>query len=345
MTGLTPHRRKLRVLLALVLLFGAVAVGFRVQRTGEVSHDFSGASPDWIWDSGWSKAPVRAHAFTVEKQFEAPEVPDTARLLILADEEYHLNLNGKWVGSGRFRRDSGWDSYSAVGWVLEGGNTLRVELRSGRGAGGLLVCLQAAPGEPCWIRSESSWQVVPQKGESRPVQVWGASPVGSWNLPTAVKPRRSAAECVLADRPVEARRFFAVDDKVLRSRDQEMPIPVWTVRWGIRTRAIIEIDVDPEERRLGELAFGRNRRRPAAREILETLVTEPGQSTYRSVVSREFRFVEIDGIKEVLGGRYYKVREECDDWFFQPTEAEEGLLGLDPPPSRTPVQNELRGKL
>jgi hypothetical protein len=77
----------------------------------------------------------------------------------------------------------------------------------------------------------------------------------------------------------------------------------------------------------------------------ETVVTESGQTTFRSVAGRELRVAEVAGLAEVLGGRYFRVREECDDWMYQEPPAPEGLLGLPPPPSRTPVENELWGDL
>ncbi|MBZ0112506.1 MAG: hypothetical protein K8J08_08605 [Thermoanaerobaculia bacterium] len=348
MPGLSTHRRNLVLALA-ILIAVAVLIGLSIsQSSGGDSQDFAGAAPDWIWDPEWPSMPAaRAHAFAVERTVTVPAVvPASARLLIQADEEYHLSINGQWVGAGRYRDGTRWDAYPISSLVRPGENQLRVELRSSRGVGGLLLCLQAEAGAPCWLRSNELWKVVPaDRSPSRSAKAWGQAPVGKWPLPTGILERGLASVCIDTAHPATPRRIVALDPLTRGEGEDEVSLPVWSLRWGPRARAILELDLDPAVRHLGELSFGHNRRLPVDRTSRETVITEPGQSTFRSVTGRELRIAEVDGIAEVLGGRYYRVRDECDDWMFELPPPTEGLLGLPPPPSRTPVQDELWGDL
>jgi hypothetical protein len=310
------------------------------------SPDFSGSAPAWIWDSQWPSSPTRAHAFAVERTMTVPAVPPSARLLIQADEEYHLSINEEWIGSGRYGDGVRWDAYPVSASVRPGANQLRVELRSSRGVGGLLLCLQAEPGAPCWLRSDEQWNVgTADDSPSRIVKAWGEAPLGNWPLPIGVQDRGLASACIDTGHPSSPRRIVALDPLIRGEGDDLVSLPVWSLRWGPRSRAILELDVDPAARHLGELSFGRSRRLPVDRSSRETVITEAGQSTFRSVAGRELRFAEVEGIAEVLGGRFYRVRDECDDWMFAPPSPSEGVLGLPPPPSRTPVEDELWGDL
>lgn len=343
-SGRTPSRLSLWI--AATLLLGGF-LGLWALKPQADSRLFSGPNPVWIWDSDWPADPVRAHAFTVEREFEVPEVPKTARLLISADEEYQLEINGEWVGAGQYRSGTSWDLYRVAPHLRVGKNQLKIGLRSSRGVGGLLLCLQARLGQTCWVASDRDWRVTPLDGRpDRPVEAWGAAPIANWPLPQGVQPRHRADECFLRHRPVEAKRSVPIEDRrIVLPAGEELFLPVFSVRWGPRALGLIEVDVDPALRNLGVLAYGRNRGRSAPREQLETLITEPGQSTYRSAAARQLRFVEVDGLQSVPGGRYHPLHDRCTDWVFEEAAPREGLFGLEIPPSRSPVEYELRGDL
>ncbi len=154
--------------------------------------------------------------------------PPVPRLLVQGDEEYVLHLNGRRLGSNRYRSGAPLDVYPLYGLLLPGVNRFAVELRSSRGAGGFLAALDTGGGEPLLV-SDSSWRVVrryapglvegwlplpelaPAAGADgvagegdavegdavkaaaavtaeRPIS-WGHPPVGRWGRPQAGEPR------------------------------------------------------------------------------------------------------------------------------------------------------------
>jgi hypothetical protein len=151
----------------------------------------------WIW----SQQPQRnaaPGAFYAVRDFELDTVPESAELLITADEEYRVFLNGRPLGSGRRPVGSAMDldRYAVAPFLLQGGNRLLVELRHSWGQGGLLLLLRDGNGG-VQVASDSAWRVVrgtypgllegwapSEKGE--PVRVWGRPPVGRWGTPRAL---------------------------------------------------------------------------------------------------------------------------------------------------------------
>ncbi len=143
-------------------------------------------------------------AFFAVKDFELDFEVAGADLRILADEEYVLRLNGHTVGVGSYLALAEPESPSlasyAVGGILRDVNRLVVELRSARGAGGLLLRLEitGTAGERVDIVSDGSWRIFRRFDESlsRPGRrlrgeepvVWGPQPAGRWGSPaTAVE--------------------------------------------------------------------------------------------------------------------------------------------------------------
>ena len=111
-------------------------------------------------------------------------------MLVSADEDYRLHVNGFWIGGGRYRAGAGLDAYPVGDRLRPGRNRLVVELRSGRAAGGLLAALVSADGHPLLV-SDARWRVVTTEEPAlfrpdlpltsgSPVQVWGEPPAGRW---------------------------------------------------------------------------------------------------------------------------------------------------------------------
>src|SRR4029077_11094756 len=101
----------------------------------------------WIW-SGRERNAQGPSAFYALRDFTLDMPPARARLLVTADEEYVLYLNGKRVGAGGYRAGAGLDVYDAGPLLLPGGNRLIAELRSNHGGGGFLLSLAGDAGTP-----------------------------------------------------------------------------------------------------------------------------------------------------------------------------------------------------
>ncbi|MDH3404753.1 MAG: hypothetical protein OES32_14180 [Acidobacteriota bacterium] len=151
---------------------------------------------EWIWAETRGEAGAPAAFFAV-KDF-ALDFPVThAELRIVADEEFRATLNGRDFGAGSYPESGALAAYS-VGDVLGRRNRLLVELRSARGAGGLLAWLDVSGrgGRRQTVVSDGTWRVVRRFDESlprpgsrfrgEPPRVWGPQPTGRWGRPTAV---------------------------------------------------------------------------------------------------------------------------------------------------------------
>jgi|GEM_PF-600642 len=133
---------------------------------------------EWIWAELPERLPS-PQAFYLVRDFQVPAeladpearsgdaapapapvpAPVLPRLLVQGDEEYVLHLNGRRLGSNRYRPSAPLDVYPLDGVLLPGTNRIAVELRSSRGAGGFLAALDAGGGDLLLI-TDRSWRVV-----------------------------------------------------------------------------------------------------------------------------------------------------------------------------------------
>ncbi|RMH20648.1 MAG: hypothetical protein D6696_07640, partial [Acidobacteria bacterium] len=183
-------------MLALVML---VLVGLELGRATLRArrHDLGGAR--WIWAPGVSlaKSPPPV-AFYASARLWLPAPPRQARLAIVADEEYAAWLGDGWIGAGAYRPHGGVDVYEVADRLVAGENRIVVELRSSRGAGGLLAVLEA-DGRPL-VASGAEWRIhrrwsadLWRPASPRPTgeapRLWGRPPTGRWRPGAASPPR------------------------------------------------------------------------------------------------------------------------------------------------------------
>jgi hypothetical protein len=187
-------------LLLVILALGLVGAD-RALRWARAAADSPAAGAEWIWARmpGEAGAPM---AFFAVKDFELDFEIASADLRIVADEEYLVTLNGRTVAVGSYLTFADPDAPSlasySVGNLLRPVNRLLVELRSARGAGGLLfkLVISGTAGERAEVVSDGSWRIVRRFEESvrrfggplgsEAALVWGAQPAGRWGLPETV---------------------------------------------------------------------------------------------------------------------------------------------------------------
>ncbi|HSS75943.1 MAG TPA: hypothetical protein VLV54_04285, partial [Thermoanaerobaculia bacterium] len=153
-----PRRRWGALALITTLVVLGLALATRVL-PGARARSLPTASAQWIWkDVEWDDH--QPTAFYVLRDFDLPVLPSSARLLVTADEEYVLTLNGRQVGAGAFQPGAVLDVYEVGPLLLPGANRLMVEVRSARGAGGLLASLVDAGGR-LLVGTDDRWRIFP----------------------------------------------------------------------------------------------------------------------------------------------------------------------------------------
>lgn len=189
--------------LVLVLLTLALVGADRLLRWARALEDSPAAGAEWIW-SPMHGEPGAPMAFFAVKDFDLDFEVASADLRILADEEYLVILNGRTVGVGSYLALPDGDAPSLSSYpvvdVLRRANRLLIELRSARGAGGLLfkLTISGTAGERTEVVSDGSWRVVrrfhaalPRPGarlRGEKAVVWGSQPAGRWGLAESMVP-------------------------------------------------------------------------------------------------------------------------------------------------------------
>lgn len=293
----------------------------------------------WIWKA-LDRRDNRPTAFYAIRDFEVASPPARARLLITADEEYVATLNGKRVAAGTYsRQGSGTllDAYEVGPFLRPGGNRLVVELRSGRGTGGLLAALNdEATGEPLVV-SDESWRIFPKHelglvrgwlplGDSgEPAFCWGNPPIGRWGRPRVgqtapLLPRASLMPAV----SVQPQGFSVLYD------------------WGREVEGYLTLDVPPGKEQITGLLFtGKQAPDPRRSRLTAPVLILPGRHGWMDAHPRRFRYAVVVGLskKGTAAVLPAPARPEPRD----PGELK--VFGVEGPPLRTPVEDEVWSKL
>lgn len=173
----------------------------------------------WIWDrdAAENTEPV---AFLASGVVHLDTPPAIARLAVVADESYHVYVNGSWVGANRYRRGRPADGFDVAHLLRAGENRVVVEARSTRGVGGLMVALGVGAAARTVLVSDGAWQThlddaydvfYPHRPlpVGTPALVWSQPPAGRWRVPPqpVVRPTLTTdAGQPAAFQPVRARR-------------------------------------------------------------------------------------------------------------------------------------------
>jgi hypothetical protein len=310
---------------------------------------------EWIW------ADVEAGedwvAFFAVRDFELPSLPDSrASLVISADEEYVAFLNGKAVGSGAFRQGEALDSYDVTPIIRQGENRLLVELRSSRGIGGFLASLEA--GNETIVVSDGSWRVVEEYredfkwpreplGETTPVVVWGRSPTGRWGAGGGVNPRPRLLDQLLSRRPLPAALMGAGPEPRKWTRlpadpNREEPLGSWvTFDFGRVVEGYLNVVTANRGGGKGLYWIGTETPPdPRSGRPTGNLVLMVGQGSWTDAVPRTFRFVTVVSLAEIAGARAFVLEPDLAPALLREDLQPKGVLGLQPPDLRPPVEDE-----
>ncbi len=360
--GERPGRTAILLILAVALL-AAAERGLRVLR-GRAGGETGGAR--WIWDPA-APAGDGGLTFFAVRDFELDRPPAAARLLAAIDEEGIAFLNGDQVGSARFR-DGGSLAAWEVGSLLRAGrNRLVVEARSGRGVGGLLVLLRAEGDEPrgrLAVGSGGAWRIFREfdaalfdpdadLAAGEPARVWSAPPAGRWRLPPVGATRPLLADLLVGSPLVAGRatvRPPGGGEPRALSRRSRRPGAAITFDWGREVTGYLGIAQAGVEGARALVWAGTRppSHDPLGREEPTTYLLNPrGRRWWLDTVPRTFRFVTLVGIGGFSGARVFPVDGEGGAVAVAANggEAAAGVFGLEPPPLRPPVEDEIRREL
>lgn len=355
----TPSRRYwLRMSLLLMIAVGLLALGTRAVSALVARLTLPTGGAQWIWvEREWTdRSPS---AFYAVRDFFLDAVPPRARLLALADPEYVLTLNGKRIGAGQYMpADSGppvakLDVYEVGDLLQVGGNRLIAELRSDRGAGGFLAVLKDGNGKTL-VRTDGDWRIFerhhfgllrgwiplgPTGGlESEPAFSWGLPPIGRWGKPAAgaLRPRFSE---LIQGQPVSGTRIAAPRMPALPpSSARRMAL----FDWGREVTGYLVLNMPAEDGMRTALFYTGTgvpdplRDRPAGAVLAMT-----GRRSWMDVRPRRFRYALVIGDRP-FAARVLQADPEKVVGFLADGEPKvEGVFGIEPPPLRTPVQDEI----
>jgi hypothetical protein len=111
-------------------------------------------------------------------------VPDRAPLLLFADRDWTLEINGTEIAHGSQRPGDPLFSMDAARWLRAGENRLAISAGSANGVGGILFRMDLPGGRT--VVSDRSWRVEREspasEGERAAVE-WGKPPIDPWGYP------------------------------------------------------------------------------------------------------------------------------------------------------------------
>lgn len=292
---------------------------------------------EWIW-SGDARRERGPSAFWAARDFTLDAVPESAVLTVQADPEYVLWLNGRRIGAGHFVLGAPLDGYEVAPLLQSGTNRLLAELRSDHGAGGFLLSLTEGRGGRQLVASSPEWTILrrddpnlirgfrPLDGGT-PAYSWSFPPIGRWGVP-----RPGAA------RPLRFPRAAPVPST------GNSGVAGRSVRFDWRAAGVVgrlALRIAPEE--ATQVAVLRVQPDEGTGPAISVILM-PNRREWLDPVVRRIRSVEVTGTVRIEGARVIPPFGP-EDRIAEPTPPPRGLLGLRPPPLRTPVEDEVGRQL
>ncbi|HEY3567459.1 MAG TPA: hypothetical protein VGP73_05950 [Thermoanaerobaculia bacterium] len=341
--------RRLRAWLIAYLAVAVLAVGAHLRPVLR-ARSLPTAAAQWIWK------PVdhldhNPTAFYAARDFDLASPPARARLMITADEEYVVTLNGKRIGAGAFERGAPLDVYEVGPLLLPGGNRLLVELRSSDGTGGLLASLvDEATGRQI-VGTGGEWRILPSHqlglprgwtpiGGGEPAFVWGYPPVGRWGRPRVGAPRPLLDQEMVPPLPAASMLPLSLPAGLSEGRPPGSPL---LYDWGRTVEGILTLEVPPSKDLGMALLFtGETPPDPLAARPTASVLVMPGAPEWLDARPRRFRYALLVGLKRPAAAT---VRPGPREQARPPRQIEDKVFGIQGPPLRTPVEDEVWSKL
>jgi hypothetical protein len=334
-----------RTLLVLAVAIPLLVLAERAATTAAARRLLPTGGAEWIW-APWALDSTAPAVFYAARDVTLDPVPAGLRLLVLADEEYVLYVNGRRAGANRYRSGAPLDVYPAAELLQPGANRILVELRSARGAGGFLACLEA-PGGRRLLGTDRRWQVFRRHhpglvagwlaldgGEpALPAFSWGLPPVGRWEVPRPGPELEPLDE--LTGRPLRA-QAVAGDARGARK----------VLDWGREVTGYLRLEHRPgQETGVALLFTGRDLPDTRQGRSETAVLLMPGRRSWLDARPRRFRYAVVLGGEAVTGGRLLPLPAGAAARAALGEGKPEGAFGLDAPPLRTPVEDEVRREL
>jgi hypothetical protein len=337
---------------AVVVVVGALAAADRGGLLGARAAGANGA--EWIWLAGDWRRPQPVAFFAV-RDFSVDRLPGTATLAIVGDEEYVASLNGWPVGSGRYRQGGPGGRHRLEPLLRIGGNRLVVELRSAYGGGGFLAWIEI-DGE-ARLETGEDWRLfrsrVPglyegwlEPGAGEPPRIWGAPPIGRWSeLDVPAEPSLPLLTPGAASPLGAARGRSLVPETPWREdwATSAFSPALWSatlLEWPREVEGWLELRFLDREGGGGMLFFAADGASPDPRRAADALIVRPaGQTAWRDAVGRRFRQVLVAAKGRPLEAVVWPGL--VDENATRPG-PRAGVLGVTPPPLRSPVEEKLR---
>lgn len=355
MPSLSKESSRRRWWIVAAIVAGAFALG-GLERAGAIGGRGRGSNhaAQWIWLAGDWRMP-RPVAFLAAADFSLEQVPEQASLVVVGDEEYVATVNGWQVGSGRYHQGSPGGRHDLEALLRPGGNRVVVELRAAHGGGGFLAWVEAdgerlVPTGPSWRLFRAfeggiveGWRPLTE-GEAP--TLLGPPPIARWR--DVAFPAAAAASLVTpaTPQPVPAARGRSLkppSDWQAAWPEGSFSPTLWSatlLEWSEEVEGYLEIsflDGDGGEGMLFLAAAGAS---PDPRFPAATLIARaPGQTVWRDAVARRFARVLIAAKGRPIAAAVWKAR--ADPAADRPG-PRAGILGIEPPPLRSPVEDKLR---
>jgi hypothetical protein len=300
-------------------------------------------------DAGWV-------GFFAVHDFWIDSVPEgSTTLFVTADEEYVVFLNGTAVGSGRYRPGSGVDGYEVSPILVEGQNRLLVELRSTHAVGGLLLSVQN--GDRQIAVTDASWNVLSEyredakwpgavTGELQPVRVWGLPPTGRWGRLGSVSGRPRLQGQLFSQRPLPAETAQINGEGSWQSLAAEPSRETALGRWvtfdfGREVSGFVNVVPATRGGARGLFWIGLDHPPdPRSSEPEGRLFALVGQGSWTDALPRRFRYVTVVSLADLAAARAFILKPELESSLIVSHADAPGVLGLDPPELRSPVEDE-----
>ncbi len=338
------------VLALTLILAGATRIATRLLEPGQGAR--------WIWAEGDFSGgePI---SFYAAREIELPAV-GPGRITIAADETYVLYVNGQRIGAGSYRSRAPFDVYEVGDFLQVGLNRILVELRSSRGAGGLLAQIELAPGAGASVVTDDSWQIFRRydaglvrgwsalRGCEAP-KIWGRAPTGRWR-PNGARQRHIPFQRFPPperSRPVRHQLYHSASWTALDGSQRRIPAigPQQVFDWGEEVTGFISLDLRSDEGKPGLLYVSTEPPDAKDQPPDAVIIPVPGRRFWEDAHPRRFRYLLLVGAEPYSRIEVDLLNGEEARALISPEDEPDGLFGIEPPRSYSRVEEAVWQRL